>query len=405
MTKYFLRLMIVFMRLMLMRGNPRVVRQFVDNFGEGGLEQVVLDLHIELQKQGVDSKILVWDAVSPVMRASVPNPSDLIELCRDRVALFTHLRRNRVGTVNWHYSTTSQRLIRLAGVRTVYTLHNSYTWLDYGEARQRHRRITRFHTVVAVSNSVREYFLARNSLYSNRLVVVAVISNGVDHLNMPRRSPFALDGGILNAAVVSNFHHVKALSSLVGLSEELSRRGLSIRFHVFGGPLESEHGEALKSLIDKRGLADRIVLRGRTAHPEVIRSLASSKFALFVSPSLQEGCSIALLEAVCIGVPVVTTSTGNAESCAQVSQSVKTVALPFSSPLLLNPVRIAELGNSTQLENVVEFADAIEWIAKDPAEAISIAVESADRFRELFSVLTMVDAYRAIYRLRNRTPD
>lgn len=395
-----LKLFFAVLGLMLVRPNRRVVRQFVENFGEGGLEQVVFDLHRELTREGIDSKIIVWNTVSPTMRSLVNDPSSLIELRRDHIALFTHLRRERVGTVNWHYSTTSQRLVRFAGVRTVYTLHNSYTWMDYTSARRWFLRVARFRHIVAVSNSVREYFVARNSLFDTRTPRVEVIPNGIDQVDLPRRARSRSKAKFLNAAVVSNFHDVKSLPSLIGLSHELTRRGVAFRFHVFGGPLESDRGQALKSLIDNEGLAESIRLRGSTSHSGVIRALASSEFGLFVSPSLQEGCSIALLEAISIGLPVVTTETGNAATCADISKSVKTVALPFSSPLLLNPERITEWGNSPQLDNVMEFADAIEVFAKDPIAALADAVAATDTFREMFSAPAMATAYRAVYGIR-----
>jgi glycosyltransferase involved in cell wall biosynthesis len=227
-----------------------------------------------------------------------------------------------------------------------------------------------------------------------------VIPNGVDSIQLPRRAPTLSRAKVLTAAVVSNFHDVKALPSLIGISEELTRRGVALRFEVFGGPLDSSVGTTLKGLISEHGLTAKIRLRGSTSHPDVLRELASSEFELFVSPSLQEGCSIALLEAISIGLPVVTTETGNAATCAKVSESVRTVALPFSSPLVLNPERITEWGGSVHLDNVVEFADAIEAFAKDPRLAITNAHNAVDAFREIFSVSTMAKRYSTVYGIR-----
>ncbi len=69
---------------------------------------------------------------------------------------------------------------------------------------------------------------------------------------------------------------------------------------IFGdGPLKQH----LQGIIAERGLQDRVFLMGN--HTDVVHSMA--KASLFVLPSLYEGQPNALLEAMCIGVPCIST--------------------------------------------------------------------------------------------------
>jgi glycosyltransferase involved in cell wall biosynthesis len=95
---------------------------------------------------------------------------------------------------------------------------------------------------------------------------------------------------------------------------------------------------------------------------------------LLVQPSLEEGFGLPVLEAMTLGVPVVAANRG---------------ALPEV---------VGDAGPLVDAEDVDAFAQAIERLTNDPAEAASAALKGLERAR-LFSwdqtAQTMLDAYQA----------
>ena len=80
----------------------------------------------------------------------------------------------------------------------------------------------------------------------------------------------------------------------------------SWRLVIYGeGPLR----DSLQLIVDSLQLSDRIILPGRSEH--VIEEMNKSK--IFVFSSNYEGMSNAILEAVCVGLPVVTTNVSGAK--------------------------------------------------------------------------------------------
>lgn len=71
------------------------------------------------------------------------------------------------------------------------------------------------------------------------------------------------------------------------------------------GPLRAE----LESLVDVLNLKEKVLLPGRTN--DIVKELRASK--LFVMSSEEEGMSNAMIEAICVGLPVVTTEVSGAE--------------------------------------------------------------------------------------------
>ena len=79
---------------------------------------------------------------------------------------------------------------------------------------------------------------------------------------------------------------------------------------IYGeGPLRAE----LESLVSSFKLQDRVLLPGRTEH--VIDEMRKSKIFCFSSD--YEGMSNALLEAICVGLPVITTNVSGASELVQ----------------------------------------------------------------------------------------
>jgi len=77
------------------------------------------------------------------------------------------------------------------------------------------------------------------------------------------------------------------------------------QLHLVG---EGPEMHALQQLAARLGVLQRVVFHGYLSHPDVLRLFSNSD--VFVLPTLSESCSMAMIEAMDAGLPVVATSVG-----------------------------------------------------------------------------------------------
>lgn len=142
--------------------------------------------------------------------------------------------------------------------------------------------------VTMVSNAVHESF---KHLHSNYLKKCSTIYNGVlqqDFPGAPLHSPLRIGN-------VGRLSAQKNQELLLWLTAQVA----GVELHIAG---EGELRASLEQQINQLGIQDRVVLHGELSKPRLKEFYQS--LDLFVFPSLFEGMSNALLEALSFGLPV-----------------------------------------------------------------------------------------------------
>jgi glycosyltransferase involved in cell wall biosynthesis len=98
--------------------------------------------------------------------------------------------------------------------------------------------------------------------------------------------------------------HRKGIHDLVRALPEISKSIPDVRL-VAGG---SGDIDAVRRRIEELGIAKHVILPGYVSGPEKFRLLAEA--AIYVLPSYNEGVPISILEAMSVGLPIVTTPVG-----------------------------------------------------------------------------------------------
>lgn len=130
---------------------------------------------------------------------------------------------------------------------------------------------------------------------------IDVITNGVD-LELFHPATPSGDCGPLRLLTVGRLSTTKRLPLLLETVRLLCDRGCQTHLTIVGGgALDSD----LRRFLSEKGLQDEVTLAGRREAedmPEIYR-----QHDVFVSASMQEGMSNAMLEAMASGLPIVTT--------------------------------------------------------------------------------------------------
>lgn len=112
----------------------------------------------------------------------------------------------------------------------------------------------------------------------------------------------------------------KGFSVLVAAVAKMRDSGRDVELRIVGGgPLHAE----LEQEIDRLDLGDRVALLGELPPAEVARELAASD--IFCMASFSEGLPISIMEAMAVGVPVITTWIAGIPELAQDGATALTV--------------------------------------------------------------------------------
>ncbi|TFH14666.1 MAG: glycosyltransferase, partial [Lentisphaerales bacterium] len=155
---------------------------------------------------------------------------------------------------------------------------------------------------------------------------IGAIANGVDtKLFKPSAEAARSATAPLTIAVTAQLIERKGLQHLVAALAGMSdpeRAGF--RIDIYGqGPFEP----FLRRAIDDAGVSELVALRGLVEREALAAKLASAD--IFVLPSLQEGRSLAMLEAMAAGVAVIVTATAGSGIA---EEGVNALVVPPADP-------------------------------------------------------------------------
>jgi glycosyltransferase involved in cell wall biosynthesis len=295
----------------------------IKGLGRGGAEQLIASSVRHLDRARFEYEVaylLPWkNALVPELEdAGIPVHclkgargtgwlSRLRSLARDR----------RIDLVHVHspYAAIGARLaFPRKGPRMVYTEHN--VWARYHRATYWGNVLTfpRNDYVFAVSDQVRRSIRYPSGLRSRRVPPLETRYYGVDAAAMAGpwpadgvRTEFGIGDGAPIVGTVANFKVAKGHPYLLQAAARVRREVPDVRFVLVGqGPLEDEMRRQARAL----SLDGSVIFAGfREDVPRLMRA-----FDVLAVPSLHDGLSISLLEAMALGTPpVVTRAGGNPE--------------------------------------------------------------------------------------------
>jgi sugar transferase (PEP-CTERM/EpsH1 system associated) len=367
-----------------------LVAHVVYRFDTGGLENGVVNLINHLPagayRHAVISLTEVTGFAARIGRADVAcialrkPPGHLLRLYPRLTRLLRELRPAIVHTRNLA-ALEAQVPAWLAGVPARIHGEHGRDVGDLAGDNRRYQWVRRLyapfvHRQVALSRDLEDYLLERVGIARARVVRIC---NGVDadrFAPLPARAaipgcPFGAPHEFI-IGTVGRMQEVKDQTNLadafVRLLSERPELAARARLVMVGdGPLRAR----ARAILDAAGLGPRAWLPGERADiPTVLRGLDC-----FVLPSLAEGISNTVLEAMACGLPVIATAVGG-------------------NPDLIDPDRSGLLVPAADPR---ALAAAIGRLAASPELARALARAARDAVEERFSLTAMTRAYARLY--------
>lgn len=321
--------------------------------------------------------------ISLEARKPSSNPiSNTLRLFRALLRLFRLLRNNTkvVVTFTSHSNVLGLPVAWLAGVPIRIGTHHGYIEGSSKLLAWFHGRLTNSRlcsVMVAVSAQVRDYAVQREGAYPNRF---SVIENGIDAVSQnPEsreqiRKQLGLGKDELLILTVGRLTVQKGHTYLLDAISRIVPQHQKSHFVFVGdGPLRSELEKQAKDL----NISNKVRFLGIRKDVEELLSASD----IFVQPSLWEGLSLALLEALMAGLPVLATQV----------EGVVDVVEHGKSALLVPP------------KDTLSLAAALERMISDSNLRQRLSREGQARARKSYSIDTMCRSYEEL--IRNLLPD
>jgi glycosyltransferase involved in cell wall biosynthesis len=158
---------------------------------------------------------------------------------------------------------------------------------------------------------------------------------------------------------------IKGHRFLIDAAARLVARGLRFELRLAG---DGPEAPAIALRIDELGLGDRVRMLGTVPHAELLELYRDGQVDGVVLPSLYEGISVALMEAMAHGVPVVATRVGGVPELLQ-----------GGAGLLVPP------------EDPTALADALEQLVVSRPARLALGEAGRGRVEEEFDVAAIAD--------------
>jgi glycosyltransferase involved in cell wall biosynthesis len=230
-------------------------------------------------------------------------------------------------------------------------------------------------TIAVVSKETGEVFRERSGVDPGKIEVVyngidtRKFSSGAGREGMTVPGLERITGDMIVFGAVSRLDPVKDHAMMVRAFARVARGDDRCVLLVVG---EGPERKSIESLASELGVTDRVIMPGFTG--DVPAYLAAMD--MYMQPSLEEGLSLTLLEAAASGVPVVVTPVGGNTEV----------------------VEDGVTGTFVRSGDWEGLAGVMKDFIEDPARFRQMAGWAREKVERTFSLESMEEAYRRLYR-------
>ncbi|MGD8452009.1 MAG: glycosyltransferase [Phycisphaerae bacterium] len=298
-------------------GSRRRVLLQAEHFVQGGYEQVVLDVAKTLREEGFEPRLLVLGRRGHAVQQARALGLEILSLPETgREAAYRRLLSNeRIELVNAHFTPFGADIAREMGLPFVQTVHTSYVSLPAAKQAAFRAADAATTAYLCTSGNTALYSDLRLGLDVRRMLIVP---NGIDTERLALadreaarrrvRAKLGLADGDFAFLNVGSIYRDKGQKLVVAALAEVRRAHPAAKVVFLGQAMEEDYLEEIRAEM-RRGDVEGAVIFAEYADDVASYYAAADAFVL---PSFWEGWSLALAEALYMGLRIVATDVGSA---------------------------------------------------------------------------------------------
>jgi sugar transferase (PEP-CTERM/EpsH1 system associated) len=348
-------------------------------FDTGGLENGIVNLINRLEESSYKHSIITLCGRSELFCQRIKTDNveyfDLAKKPGQDLGMFLRLNRLLVSLKPDIFHTRNTATIECQVIawwrRIPLRIHGEHGWdvNDLGGSNLRYRKLRRvlkpfIHQYIALSSEAVIYLQSHIKISNSK---IQHICNGVDYSKFspnaaPVKSSFVV-GCVGRLEAVKNHQLLVKAFALVKINTDKN-----IKLHLIG---DGSLATAIKQQCKENNIEDDVWMPGNR---EDVDTLMKS-FDVFILPSLAEGISNTILEAMAVGLPVIATKVGGNPDLIENNKT----------GFLVNP------------DDPKEMADKITCYINNAATLKTHGENSRTRVEQTFSLEVMTQKYQTVY--------
>lgn len=359
------------------------IMYIVYSFTTGGTEKLLTDICNEMVKKSNDVFLYVVNNHYTQDMLSLVNKNVHIELenreIGDKNILKTmkniskFIKKNDIEIVHCN-SLNSPELLLISKIfnpkiKIFYTIHGMNQYKQLSKIRKIYRNLI-CNNIIAISNCVKKDIVDNGASFTKTITIYNALET--NKFTVPTLKEFNKKEPILGN-VARIMPEVKGQDVLISAISKLKNNYPSIKCYFAGATSESD-GKSfieLKKQVKQRKLEENVFFVGN------VKDVTSflNKIDIFVLPSRFEGFGLSLVEAMCMGVPIIASN------------------IDGPSEIIKNE----GYGKLFKSEDSNELALKIKDIIENYGTEKKIALKNVEKVRNKYNIVTMCDELQNIY--------
>ncbi|WDZ80924.1 glycosyltransferase (plasmid) [Ensifer adhaerens] len=380
---------------------PLVAAIELSGFDKGGLEKVVLDCALEFQKFGITPLIFSVNKVGHLGEVARRHGVRVVQLPeQDRDKFYKDiLVRENVKISMSHFSSAGYKVFRELGIPNITFIHNVYAMLS-GEALANFLANDIFVDLyISVSQKATDYAVGKLDISAAKIITVP---NGLiieEHdANFRKSSPVPReslglkpeDYVFLNVASY-NLH--KAHYLMADAMKLILKKRDDIKIVCIGNEIYPPHVAQLRHDLSDWQLDKHILMPGYFSDIGPFHKMSDA----FLLPSLIEGWSIAMNEAMYYGKPMILTNTGGAPEVIENNDIGIIIPNEYGDTLNLDSPLLDRIGyEQRQFSTAPYLANAMVQFASNKEYWAASGRDGYVKIKEKFDFTQTIGKYISI---------
>ncbi len=365
---------------------------FLRTLSPGGLERVVADLALGFNDAGRQVTIIVELPLNDIRNMIDVGAVRVISLPDEQKTLRRILEGEHIDVLSIHHAYNGlEELDGWSGV-IVETIHNYYAWQSENiQLRElRTRLIPRF---IAVSHAVADYSIRKLGVPKGS---ITVIPNSHWFRNFIRPTSSRLQSlrsrsEKFHFVHVANFYPVKAHSTLLR-----AFKALLTQVPIASLDLVGQDVELIKETVQQLGISGSVTIHGNLSQRDM--SAIYARAHCFVLPSIIEGWSMSVMEAMYFELPLILSDVGSARDLI-VNSDIGIIVPAFHDVYALPTFEDSWLAETASKYDVAPLVKAMADVANNYERHWMRAGRSAREKLSQYDLESMMEKYDAAFHL------